>query len=81
MFVAACLEVYAGLRSGEALFARWEWIDWEGEGHRASSSTPAYPIKREQGATPRRCSTSCATCCATGAIQARAPPGYIVESD
>jgi integrase len=47
MFVAACLEVYGGLRSGEALFARWEWIDWEGEGIELRS-TPAYPIKRDK---------------------------------
>lgn len=46
-FLPACLLVYAGLRGGEALFARWEWVDFDAQVI-VLRTTPEYPIKRNK---------------------------------
>lgn len=46
-YLAACLLLYAGLRGGEALFARWEWLELDAQ-VMVLRSTKAYPIKRNR---------------------------------
>ena len=75
LFIA--LAVFAGLRKREAVFARWDWIDWEGQSITVQGDDDRFMTKNKRHRTISLHERLC-----TILEPYREPEGYIIqESD